>query len=611
MIDQASPSLVIFRGDPDEHPSSLPRSLHHSSPEHSPSRQNEHSQARPTAGTHTRRSPREDISHIREQVIMKRLDLRERRVDMRQQHVIVRNLEAQILRHWQKDVGSVDQDAVRRLHAELCTALEQLGPLEEDYDDKEDGLDTLEFDLEVKEKRFYRHHCRSASEGSSGSPSTRRTSMSTLSEEPGRNLLDPQDFLSPQNQFYSRIGDAKIVRERLMELEAQRDHYLDIERDREALNIPLYQENIDFLSNYDNEYAEHVEELEKIEKDIQDLGIQAGLHSTNDPNDSAAIQDDMAIANINPTMRRGSPATEPGKSGWLYLPAEEPPRRKSEGDVWEIPHDERSTRERINQWILERLENSKLEKARHMAILDDPKLDQDAWWDLVLEFWQMDRAARSSHSSSRHVSGASASAKPLISQQSPQSVPKQTSSVALTLESTDESSWRREDAMEPVPARREFANRSWTGSRSSSQSVGMSYDLDGGSRIPPSLYAKALYDYGINGGTSLSFHQGDIIDVLTCLESGWWEGISDGVRGWFPCTYCTIVAGPERAYERTYKKPVDTSQALPAKISTWPRDILRDQDVGSIDQLNYLDLAAKPSSVTQKAQERWDSILGR
>ncbi|KAI4185810.1 MAG: hypothetical protein L6R41_003896 [Letrouitia leprolyta] len=609
MIDQALQNLVDFRGDLDADPSSSHLSLHHDSPKHSPSYSNERSQARPTTSTHTSRLPREDISRIREQVIMSRLDLRERRVDMRQQHVIVRNLEAQILRHWQMDVGSVDQEAIRHLHGELCTALEQLGPMEEDYDDKEDGLDTLEFDLEVKEKRFYRHHLRTASEDSFESPSTRRTSISTLSEGLDRQLPDRQDFMSPETQYYSRIGDAKIVRERLMELEAQRAHYLDIERDREALNIPLYQENIDFLSNYENEYAEHMAELDKIEKDIQGLGIEAGFVMANDLNDVAVAPDVAKIANINPIIRRASSATEPGQFGLPYITKEEPPRRKSEGDVWEIPKDPRSTRERINQWLLERLKDSKLEKARHMAILNDPKLDKDAWWNLVLEFWQMDLAARSSKSSSRHVSGASTSAKPPVRQDSLKSVSNKASSGATTRQSTEGLLSRREETTNAAPIQGQGSNRSRASSRSKSQSDDMSRGSDRTPRLMPILYARALYDYGINGGTSVSFHQGDIIKVRPCQESGWWDGVTNGVRGWLSNT-CTTVDEPETDYEESYTRSNRANQALLAKISTWPKEIERGYDIRSFDQFKYLDLAAKPSSTAKKGREKWDSVLG-
>ena len=40
----------------------------------------------------------------------------------------------------------------------------------------------------------------------------------------------------------------------------------------------------------------------------------------------------------------------------------------------------------------------------------------------------------------------------------------------------------------------------------------------------------------------MSFRQGDIIQVITQLESGWWDGVINGVRGWFPSNYCAVVS---------------------------------------------------------------------
>lgn len=57
------------------------------------------------------------------------------------------------------------------------------------------------------------------------------------------------------------------------------------------------------------------------------------------------------------------------------------------------------------------------------------------------------------------------------------------------------------------------------------------------------MYVRALYDYDADDRTSLSFRQGDIIQVITQLESGWWDGVIHGVRGWFPSNYCEVVAG--------------------------------------------------------------------
>ena len=66
---------------------------------------------------------------------------------------------------------------------------------------------------------------------------------------------------------------------------------------------------------------------------------------------------------------------------------------------------------------------------------------------------------------------------------------------------------------------------------------------------PPPVYVRALYDYEADDRTSLSFHEGDVIQVITQLESGWWDGVINGVRGWFPSNYCQVIASPEDVLE--------------------------------------------------------------
>jgi len=66
-----------------------------------------------------------------------------------------------------------------------------------------------------------------------------------------------------------------------------------------------------------------------------------------------------------------------------------------------------------------------------------------------------------------------------------------------------------------------------------------------GNAPQPVIYVRALYDYEADDRTSLSFHEGDVIQVITQLESGWWDGIINGVRGWFPSNYCQVIPNPE------------------------------------------------------------------
>lgn len=56
---------------------------------------------------------------------------------------------------------------------------------------------------------------------------------------------------------------------------------------------------------------------------------------------------------------------------------------------------------------------------------------------------------------------------------------------------------------------------------------------------PPSLYVRTLYDFDSpDPAVGLSFRAGEIIKVLTQLESGWWDGLlSPTTRGWFPSNY--------------------------------------------------------------------------
>jgi son of sevenless-like protein len=66
----------------------------------------------------------------------------------------------------------------------------------------------------------------------------------------------------------------------------------------------------------------------------------------------------------------------------------------------------------------------------------------------------------------------------------------------------------------------------------------------GSTASPPGMFVRALYDYDADDTTSLSFRKGDIIQVITQLESGWWDGIINEVRGWFPSNYCAVIVGP-------------------------------------------------------------------
>ena len=75
----------------------------------------------------------------------------------------------------------------------------------------------------------------------------------------------------------------------------------------------------------------------------------------------------------------------------------------------------------------------------------------------------------------------------------------------------------------------------------------------------PRMYVRALYSFRSDDPTSLSFNQGDMIRVLTQLESGWWDGIVHGQRGWFPSNYCVVVTNADYRENGVGMSPLDDS----------------------------------------------------
>ncbi|KZT73841.1 ras GEF [Daedalea quercina L-15889] len=59
------------------------------------------------------------------------------------------------------------------------------------------------------------------------------------------------------------------------------------------------------------------------------------------------------------------------------------------------------------------------------------------------------------------------------------------------------------------------------------------------------FWCRALYDYQPPDGSSLSFRKDDIIEVLSRLDTGWWDGLLGEQRGWFPSNYVTVISEEE------------------------------------------------------------------
>ncbi|KZO94615.1 SH3-domain-containing protein [Calocera viscosa TUFC12733] len=58
-------------------------------------------------------------------------------------------------------------------------------------------------------------------------------------------------------------------------------------------------------------------------------------------------------------------------------------------------------------------------------------------------------------------------------------------------------------------------------------------------------FVRALYDYSATDAACLAFRKGDVIELLERMESGWWDGLLNGERGWFPSNYVEVLPNGE------------------------------------------------------------------
>lgn len=132
------------------------------------------------------------------------------------------------------------------------------------------------------------------------------------------------------------------------------------------------------------------------------------------------------------------------------------------------------------------------------------------------------------------------------------------------------------------------------------------YKMNGllGASPPGTLYVRALYDYEADDRTSLSFHEGDIIQVITQLESGWWDGVINGVRGWFPSNYCQIVTSPDELPD-----PAQNGEAYRGDDEFEDGVLYEDEaevgDESDLDEFNALPLEGARSASNNSGADFW------
>ncbi|KAI0731989.1 ras GEF [Fomitopsis betulina] len=113
------------------------------------------------------------------------------------------------------------------------------------------------------------------------------------------------------------------------------------------------------------------------------------------------------------------------------------------------------------------------------------------------------------------------------------------------------------------------------------------------------FWCRALYDYQKSDNSSLSFRKNDIIEVLSKLESGWWDGLLGEERGWFPSNYVTVISEEEAELAlngdaSTVQAPSLADDSMVDMAHSMDRSLSQDDDWLN----NEMDYANQPPTAT-------------
>lgn len=316
-----------------------------------------------------------------------RLRLKEKRTQLREERMRASDLDAQLVgairRVWEQD-QAVDKDSLSVLYEQVQAARDELGPLEDDYNQEEDENNVAEFQLIHEEKQFYRlmPADTSTDDMDNADHSSLPSSFSSLDSFKGDAADSPETRKLALEEYVSRVGDANIVMERLENLRLERVEYLEEQRTRSRMDVELYPPNKVFLDDFDYTYAHTKQELDQVLVDLERLRQKALQEG--------ATADQLVSPSVPRFVWEREPQPKYDQAPALF------PEHQSDSVVPDLVNNFAGTRARINRWILDTLNSSPVERAHHKAILralSDRSLNSETWARSVFAYWRRDKAA--------------------------------------------------------------------------------------------------------------------------------------------------------------------------------------------------------------------------
>ncbi|RHZ72802.1 hypothetical protein CDV55_108538 [Aspergillus turcosus] len=266
----------------------------------------------------------------------------------------------------------------------LQSATESYLDLEQTYHRVEDELNQEEYLLDQSMERFAKSLRESPPGLSMVSPQTAR-SASDLDARSSRG--EPLAYPPVVVDYLSRVGDARILQERLADLDSQWYNVVDKQRLRSSLNISLDEESLQFLRSYDASRAQIRKEINETMLDVVRLRAICDERGVL-PEEYAGDLDFLYGMGLEDVA---SQIGDPLKTSALddSSPFYEPGSAKVSSAMF------------INKWLLHQLRHSSVEISRLKAAPELQQLSDEGWDDanisrLALTVWFSDDTVRNS-----------------------------------------------------------------------------------------------------------------------------------------------------------------------------------------------------------------------
>ena len=374
-ITLTAPSSTSFVGLPQ--PLSPDRALQQRPQQHKSSHQKKQ---------HTTRAK---LRELRDKIYRSRLRLKEKRSELREGRATASEIDVQLTdllrRAWQQ--GSLpEKESYEQLYNQLQESRDEINALEYEYDQEEDEHETMEAELEEEEEQEdeesqtdgpFENNTEGTRSQSGDDSAVRQisgnSSPPSTTSSIARNNAQQHAILK---QYQSRVGDGNIMWERLQDMLQAYSQSIKVYHAQKAVN----------------ENGVGVE-LRKVHE-LQDLCLKAKADLKVIGNEIETLAAQATEAELGVLMpfwvgnEQSVPQLRSNVTTSLAI------TRESDNAMTYVRENASSMEARVDIWILQSLESSMIEHARHKATLQGfckGTLDDETWARFLLRCWRGDK----------------------------------------------------------------------------------------------------------------------------------------------------------------------------------------------------------------------------